>query len=177
MNRIGTNQYGEVEERLHRAQKYFDKQQGFDYIGGFTDCDATVTMLHTECGREFTISMNRVRHGQLSCPLCMAEAKQAIREERKAEAEEARKEKARLKEERIRIKEERRRKMEHECPECGAMTTRPKYCSNQCMARANNRTHEHKRRTLTKDGDSDITLRKLYQKERGICYLCGGKVN
>jgi 5-methylcytosine-specific restriction endonuclease McrA len=61
------------------------------------------------------------------------------------------------------------------CPVCGEMTTRPKYCSIKCSRKVANTLHEVKRRKKIDHVkvDSDITLKKLYERDHGVCYLCG----
>ena len=63
---------------------------------------------------------------------------------------------------------------------CGAMflyddRTHQKYCSKQCARRLRQKKKEVIRRIRTKAQmvDNDITLEKLYQRDGGICYLCG----
>jgi 5-methylcytosine-specific restriction endonuclease McrA len=53
-----------------------------------------------------------------------------------------------------------------------------KYCSRECSNKIHWYNNKLKReRHIKSNGiiDKDITLKKLYQKEKGICYLCGGK--
>lgn len=67
-----------------------------------------------------------------------------------------------------------------ECPECGAIfeaekpnRTGRQYCSETCRRRHDNRRRDHR---LEKCAviDPTITLTKLYERDQGICQLCGG---
>ena len=67
-----------------------------------------------------------------------------------------------------------------ECACCGKefKTTRTAqvYCCKQCANKAQNKVHELKRERHIKNNgliDKDITLLKLFEREKGICYLCG----
>lgn len=69
-----------------------------------------------------------------------------------------------------------------QCAECGKEFEKQYlkncYCSDRCRRRAGNRTKEVRRRKKLEDNgrvDMSISLIKLYKKDRGICYICGGK--
>lgn len=69
-----------------------------------------------------------------------------------------------------------------QCAECGKefekQYLKNYYCSDRCKRRAGNRTREVRRRKKLEDNgrvDMSISLIKLYKKDRGICYICGGK--
>lgn len=50
------------------------------------------------------------------------------------------------------------------------------YCSNECRKKYNNRQRwEYKDKRIYKNGipDKTITLQKLYERDKGICQLCG----
>lgn len=184
-NKMGHNQYGSTEDiasRLKRAQKYFSKNAiGFEYVGGFTGIDAPVTMKHTACGTVFQITMVAIRHEHIRCPECTrreAEERRALREAERQQAQEQKKQqraerKAREEQERI----EREAARWHACPVCGTLTNRDKYCSDKCRNRIHDRNKAIRRRIKTQGtgADKDITLKKIYELEHGICYLCGRK--
>lgn len=60
---------------------------------------------------------------------------------------------------------------EHECPECGALTTKKIYCSDKCRTRHNSRNRRMAKRNALVD--KDITLHSLYKRDGGQCYICG----
>ena len=98
--------------------------------------------------------------------------------------EEYLKELERQKEETARIKEaERKAKIKTKvCTECGETfeTIRPNQltCSKECSRLRKNRLRRHykeKRYNETNLIDKDITVKVLYKRDKGICYICGGK--
>ena len=54
-----------------------------------------------------------------------------------------------------------------------------KFCSRLCADRYANKSKRDKRERNIKDVtvDNDITLEKLYKRDKGICWLCGTKCN
>lgn len=90
-------------------------------------------------------------------------------------------------------KEETRRKKEAErkarirtkdCSECGESfkTIQPKQltCSTECSRLRRNRLawqRDSGRLNANNIVDKDITIRVLYKRDKGICYICGGKCN
>lgn len=66
--------------------------------------------------------------------------------------------------------------VERECAECGALfycldSENKKTCSPECSRRYGNRKRDKR---IPKEQQVDrITLKKLYKRDEGICYLCG----
>jgi len=154
------------------------EQYGFEYVSGYTDADSFVFIRCPKCGTVFERSMVTIRHTRtktIICPGCDAiekENRQKEKDYRKRVAEEERIRKA---EEKARAAEEKEKAKLHECPVCGKLTNRKIYCSKDCANKINNKNHELKRDRKIKGVmvDKDITLQKLYERDRGICYLCG----
>ena len=68
------------------------------------------------------------------------------------------------------------------CPVCGkefrTIYDTQKYCSKQCQVRVMRYIQELKKRKGIEASaiiDRDITLRQVYEKDNGVCYLCGKK--
>lgn len=79
------------------------------------------------------------------------------------------------KEEQERIKE-----LTRECEECGTMFYDPHphtlTCSSECSRKRRNRLYRYyERKRINKYNlvDKDISLKRLYKRDKGICYLCG----
>lgn len=95
---------------------------------------------------------------------------------RKAEAEERKAQKAKLKNlwDFIQIIEE---KVDKECIVCGGIYHSKyqgsRFCSEDCRRYYNNR-HKDKRISKDKIIDKDITLKKLFKRDNGKCWICGG---
>lgn len=86
----------------------------------------------------------------------------------------------------IKLKEEEERieELTRECEECGDSFYNPHplalTCSQKCSRRRSNRLSKiHEGKRINKDNlvDKDITLEKLYKRDKGMCYLCGYECN
>lgn len=167
---------------IERVKSWITKcNPDLEYIGGFSNYDAPVLLRCKKCGDVFERSMITIRHGRKTiCLKCKEIADQKKLEEHRAELLErkaARHEDAlkRQAERKALYKEQRK----HPCPCCGKITTRPKYCSDKCATRVSEKayrhTHDAHRRARLKDQivDRDITLEKLFERDGGICWICG----
>lgn len=178
--------------------KINERLPNWEYAGNYTGTDGECDIRCRTCGTVKTVRSQAIRHGSARCSVCFEreriereEQKKKEREEREAakrllQAETAEERRKRTRQrEREREKEKRRReRLEHitftSCMGCGAMflyddRTHQKYCSKQCARRLRQKKKEIVRRIRTKAQmiDNDITLEKLYQRDGGICYLCG----
>ena len=163
-----------------------------EYISGFVNSNCMVTLRCKVCGSEFKKSMSTIRHGNKTrCPVCSPaiayeNAKKRKRAEAKRRRERLKPEIERRKAERheraiinqaLRAEEAKQKKeaRRHDCPVCGKSTTRIKYCSDECANRANNARHEAARRArmISQMVDKDITLKRLFVRDRGQCWICG----
>lgn len=164
-------------KQLKKAKEQI-AQRGFEYVGGYVNADSPVTIRCLKCGAMIEKSMVSIRHPDTQtviCPRCAAiekENRQREKDNRKRIAEEERVRKA---EEKAKAAEEKEKAKLHECPVCGRLTTRKLYCSKDCANKVNNKNNEIKRNRKIKGAmvDKDITLQRLYERDHGICYLCG----
>lgn len=149
-----------------------------------------------KCGHEMTRDGTwpyQLYKGETGCPSCKREEtrrRQEIQTEKIRQARE--KEKARkrsireaAKEAALKEKEQQKRmKMQeiHICECCGRQYTieetgynSTKYCSERCQKRLYSRRHAQQRdhRKRWRKHDSDITLEKVFRKDKGICHICG----
>lgn len=143
------------------------------------------------CGKEFMTNTNRTKY---CSPVCSHNSrkiyeskeearkawKQRWKEQHKDEIKQHKNEKQKAKEQKKleleRLKEQKRIERLHPCDECGAITDRPKYCSEECSNRAAHRREAIKRRhKISENGkiDYSITLFKLVQRDLNICKICG----
>ena len=148
----------------------------YEYVSGYTGCDCKVLVRCKECGttieRSFTTIRHKTKHPD-PCPICeenrRAKEKAESKEERERIREEARQQKAL---ERVQCYAERL----HPCCVCGNPTTNKKYCSKPCSNKATNHRHELLRRAKIANAlvDLDIEIHELFNRDKGICYICGG---
>lgn len=155
-----------------------ERAPGFEYAGNYTGSDGYVDLRCKKCGYVHTHHWNGVRkYKTKTCPNCLRierEQRKAEIAEQKAKAEAERKEKA---EQKKREAEARRKARIHPCPVCGVLTDRPKYCSGECAKKVWNASHETSRRIKLQDAmvDKNISLERLYRRDRGVCHICGGQ--
>lgn len=195
------NQYGLIgtaKSGNRISERIAECLPNWEYAGNYTGTDGKCDIRCKTCGTVKTVCSQAIRKQFARCSACFEreriereEQKQKEREEREAakkqlQAETAEERRQRIRQrEREREKEKRRReRLEHitftSCMGCGAMflyddRTHQKYCSKQCARRLRQKKKEVVRRIRTKAQmvDNDITLEKLYQRDGGICYLCG----
>ena len=186
-----------IEQRLTESQVAdYVSRSGFDYVSGYQSQKKPITVRCRQCGRTFERQFHIFRDVATGtwqcgneCPLCRSDRQEAIKRKRQEEAEREAQQKAADKAERLsrEANEELQKRLAiHVCKNCGKeycqMTTgynSTNYCSEACQVRWNGRRQRDKRvkRMMTGEHDSDITLEKLYQRDGGVCYLCGAKCN
>lgn len=179
-------------------EKIAEKLPSFEYAGNYTGTDGECDIRCKICGAVKHIKSQAIRKSCARCSVCFErkriereEKEQKRREDREAakkqlQAETAEERRKRIKQrEREREKEKRRKeRLEHitfkSCEVCGAMflyddRNHQKYCGKQCAVRLRQKRHETVRRIRTQAQmvDSDISLERLYQRDGGVCYLCG----
>lgn len=175
------NQYKKESEKEKKLYVESFLAEGFSYVSGYSDCESMVTIRCEKCGHVFERSMVTIRHGRKTiCPEC--ERKRIQEKENEKE-----KERQRLAAERKAKREQREHKKELDriartrivvCEECGKTftTTRKNQvcCSQECSRKRSNRRKD-KRISKEKYIDSDITTKSLFERDNGVCWICGGK--
>ena len=72
---------------------------------------------------------------------------------------------------------------EKTCISCGELfytnQSQKKYCTKECRKKLYNKTIRSKRhqQITSREHDNDITLKQLYIRDEGRCYLCGGQTD
>lgn len=146
----------------------------FEYVGNYTGIEGRADIRCKICGDVTNRSMRSVRHSAVMCRNCQRLQTEAKNKQRAEE-------KQRLKEEQERQRAEQRKAkvkpvLTKVCVECGNtfQTTNNKKvcCSSECTKHRSNNKHD---RRLKKYGQKDngITLKALFKRDNGICYLCG----
>lgn len=155
----------------------------WEYVSGQIGSDDYMEIKHIKCGHIISKSAIRVRrkNQDLICPYCRKEQSAALKEQRKQEQEQRQEQRQ---EERIQQKIEKFWSQPFDqaalsfCPVCnGAYFGNRKYCSDICAQKVMNARHKDKRIRKLQSicVDSDIDLYKLYQRDNGICHICGDK--
>lgn len=159
-----------------------ERAPGFEYAGNYTGSNGKVDLRCKKCGHIQTRSWWYIRHDGLTiCPNCLEIEKQKKRnkdnclqlankiiKDIEKERNERGKEVVRLLTRFVRL---------HRCPVCGMLTDNKTYCSSKCSAKAREATKDAKRRVRIKNAliDEGINLKSLYNRDNGVCAICGGK--
>lgn len=167
------------------VESYLPEQ--FSYVSGYSGADGILTIKHAECGGQFEISMAWIRNvyrNDINCPVCAT-----LERERKAEAK--KREREAKEANRIALSFIRKAQREAErdlkertvvCEICGK-TFVTYYqdkvcCSTECSKKRSNRISSHRkdaRISEDKRVDKNITVKGLYKRDKGVCWICGGR--
>ena len=150
----------------------------FEYVGNYSGSDGFALIKCKICGHSLMRSCVSIRHGTAKCDNCesmrIEAAKRAAAEDRQkreqalSEAREAKWWQGKQEQIGFAI-----------CPKCGKSFIpsryQKKYCSRECSVAANNAISKDRRLKRMKGAASaGITLERLYERDKGICHICGG---
>lgn len=159
----------------------------FIYIGGYTDHNCKVELVCEECGNSFTVSAQAIRKGYIKeCPVCRLferEDRRWLKEKEKLYEENQRdfeRDKSRYEKEQDRLDVKTKT-----CEICGKefvvkRESRKVCCSVECSKKRMNRIASHnKDHRIAKDKriDKDITVKSLFKRDKGVCWICEGQCN
>lgn len=172
------NQWSKDSQERYAINTINEKLIGFAYAGNYTGSSGAVDIQCKTCGDIFTQPFISIRQGcKVICRNCRKTAKEKTKETAKA----------------IRLAEMYRRQSEKdtdlfmrtlqvECDVCGKIfttkDTNRKCCSSACSKiRANKISSQRKDKRITKNKliDKGITAKRLYNRDGGVCWICGGK--
>lgn len=146
----------------------------WEYVGGYTGSTGSMVVRHI-CGFTTRWSSITMRHNSGSCWLCDYEKAKVRKEQIKAEKEKQR-EIARF----YRKVPKYSQQKANVCKVCGSFffDAKRKYCSEECVKSSrkhydNMRKRKRYNSSWTEESKS-ITLDKLYERDGGICWICGG---
>lgn len=172
--------HNSIEVRTEKSRQYIeDHCPDFEYISGFISSDDFIKVKCRECDSEFERSAVTIRHyGKINCPVCQENKRLQKQQER--EAERQRQQEKREEEKKFAIfNKEFQQETFKRCECCGSLFfgNNSKYCSSECAKRIFNGTHKDKRIKKMRSVvvDKNITLEKLYKRDSGRCWLCGGQ--
>lgn len=160
------------------AKRVIDqKLNGFSYFGNYTGSSGTADIQCNVCGDVFTQPFTTIRQGKkVFCRNCRKiekeKAMEAAREIRLAERQQRQS---------IQDLELFLNTYQVECVSCGKIfvthKSNAKCCSPYCRKKhGNNRSTIRKDKRIPKDKriDKGITAKQLYNRDGGICWICGG---
>lgn len=160
------------------AQKLSTKFPEWEYVGGYTGSEGTAVIRHKVCGYTVRKSVVTIRHhDSMECKLC-AMKKKADAQRIAQEEKEAREQSKRI----AKFLHQGRHKqiVASTCEMCGCFfvsdSMSRRYCDDCTGERKKHKDNMKKRRryrdSWTKESKS-ISLRKLYKRDNGICWICG----
>lgn len=144
----------------------------YEYVGGYVDIEIPFKIRCKKCGGIMDAKFHRV--GAPVCKTCFKQETKRKQEQRCAESQRIA-ELKRAERKKARAEKPVKIKPVHTCAVCGEKTTRPKYCSDVCANKAENKRREIARRRKIANAkiDNDITVQGLFLRDNGKCYLCG----
>ena len=167
---------------IHRLQC-----QGFEYISGYVNYYSIVRVKCVECGEVQEKKYKAIIGGAL-CDKCQAIRKEKRRQEGEQKRQEREREREQKRQEKVKQQEKAQKERLYKaaeqgvqmqfkiCPVCNEIYYgREKYCSAQCRKRQKYRNKDAKRRARIRAQivSKDISLQRLYARDKGKCYLCG----
>lgn len=167
------NQYGTREQREKQfIKKLSQKNNQLTYIGGYIHSDKSVLLECNICGYRFKRNANGIRGKKnYTCPNCQEKEKSIEKEIEKL-----------LKEQKRYIiqtqakKNNDIKKIQSKLKKKTIYIKQCKYCNKTIYTQRNYKqicdgcSRKHKFRN-----HSNKSLKKLYSRDKGICYICGGK--
>lgn len=171
-----------IESEVSKIKEWLGSS--FEYVGGYTNSNGKITLKCVRCGCVFDRSVCSLRHGQVTqCPECIKQEWASIRADTQKRWEEKRQSKREENAWKNAWKHEitaakyARQTLLVECVECGnafvTVDTKRTLCSEECAKRRQNRRKD-KRIRRDKRIDKDISLSRLYERDNGRCWICGG---
>ncbi len=165
-----------------------------EYLGGYTKREEPITVRDLRCGHTYEISGRCIRDNRPGryeeCPICMAEERERIAQEKAEEQAQIRafkKERANVIKTLRRICKQKEDLLSRtsQCAICGAEYIKRNgrtCCSDECRKvakRIQANSHNHRRRQREQKGkcESNLAWRSIWRAERGTCWICGKKCN
>lgn len=163
------------------AERIKQKHNGtLEYISGYKNKDSLIKVKCLVCGEVIERTYHHLTTHPNACPVCKQRHYDLVKAEREEQRQEQREKRERIAE----INKARRSKQLRMvvCEICGEMfftwDSRKKYCSTACQKESERRyaSYNHgsdNRLNSSNIIDRDIDLKKLFERDSGICQLCG----
>ena len=155
-----------------KAIEYISKYPEWEYVNGYTGSDGSMNVMHKDCGHVYTKSCITIRTGgTIICEHCIQVEIEEKNKRKKIAKEWAKQNKRPLKYKIDSLKE---------CAICGALfvsSGNASCCSDECRrAKLNhyyNMKKEKRRRAALTEESKHISIKSIYERDGGICWLCG----
>lgn len=154
----------------------------WEYIGGYTGSEGSMVIRH-KCGFTTRKSCETIRHkGKLKCLLCEQKEKEERTKNKEIEKKKKQLEQTKRREVTQFYKPARNYQIQSakSCAICGGFFIgRGKYCCSECSQEyqkhyMNMKKSKRRKKSFT-DESKTISLKKLYERDHGTCWICGGQ--
>lgn len=166
------NQYtnGVFDREANAIKCITERAPNFEYVGGFTNTDGFVDVRCKTCGTVLHKSLVTIRHRHATCEECLRRESAKKQEEQVREREACEREKW--------LSKTCIQRTMTVCPCCGVLFLSShgrRYCSDACAKRVLYALGKDKRIKKIRNAiiDRGITLKRLYERDNGQCYICG----
>lgn len=175
-NQYTSGAFNRLQNVQHILAKY---NSDWEYVGGFVNVDLPIKIRCKNCGAVTERSMITIRHGHCRCENC-EKIKRLQNPPKKEKKQPTRKQAAK------RMTTESKRfnrgvQLGMKFCSCGAPIESSKQFCLECSQRRKNRHNNAKkqkrlRASFTKE-TAQISVQTLYERDHGICWLCGQPCN
>lgn len=160
-------------------KKFNDRNKGrYFYVSGYEHYESDFYVRCVACDSIVHIGKGMIRRVAKECPVCL----RIVREKQAYENAIRITKRKRIALEKMRAKENIR--YTYVCAQCGegfvSARRGVRYCSVMCRKRVGYKKKEITRRMrISKNGKThwDISIDKLIKKDRGVCHICGDRVD
>lgn len=174
--------YSSESDRVAFEEDYIKQNHpGWTYISGYHNSDSFMELKCNCCGTVIKRSAITVRKKNIRCHICYNKEIELRKKQR--ELQKRREHEALIQKRSDAFwanfwKQEYKLPVIFKCEICGSIfvshSTRAKYCSTECSKKAANRKSDKRIRRI-RVKDRSISLERLFNRDNGICWICGGK--
>ena len=160
------------EEEVRRKVK--EKTDGaLEYVSGYSNKTNPIVVRCAICAKQYTMTFHHITTHFTGCPTCR-ELKAQEEKSRKRLEIHAREFRRKLKTAASKADKAKQLQVNF-CEACGAVTYRPKFCSNQCAQKVHDAQKCARRRLKIKGAfvDRGISVQALFVRDGGVCHICG----
>lgn len=172
MNQYTNNTITREQREQHFIERLFEKDITLKYIGGYIHSDKPVMLECNVCGCRFKINATCVREGHnLECPKCRTYKEDRIRKINNLLKEQQKSIDRIIKQNELEVNKIRKKLLHNTI-----YIKKCRKCNNEIITKYSYQTLCSKcARIEYKKNHSYKSLKELYKRDKGICYICNKK--